>query len=1056
MRQRQRRLALAALAVLLGLGLAGGLVALWPDAALDVRLLWRSTLNRQSQPLVRVGLYENEPKVYTQADGEPAGLFVDLLEAIAAHEGWRLRYQRCEWQDCLAMLRGGQLDLMPDVAYSSERMRLYDFNEVSVASSWSQVYSHPELKVHALADLEGHRIAILVGGVQEAFFDRLMAMNRLEYVALSVGSLEQGYAAVHAGQADAVVTNSFFAARNANRYRLRETPILFLPSNLYFATGRGRNADLLAAIDVHLSAWRHDAESVYYKALHHAMALPPEVLWPPWLGWSLASLMGGLVLLAGLSLLLRWQVNQRTRALLASTRALEAQRGRLERGETDVREEEVVRKDGRRFWVRITARAVDPRDHGKGTVAVIQDISDERAALAEMQRAKSLAESATRMKSEFLANMSHEIRTPINAVLGMQYLALRHPDLPETVRDQLDKAQREARALLGVINDILDFSRIEAGKIELEQIAFKLDEVLARVTDSLGLQAEQKGLKLSIRYDSPIPARLRGDPLRLGQVLLNLCGNAVKFTAQGEVELSLRCLEQHAEELTLQACVRDTGIGMTPEAQAGLFQQFSQADQTTTRRFGGSGLGLAISKRLVALMGGRLWVDDSRPGFGSTFCFTARLGRVAPRQRHAAAEGLVCEPGLASASSSLLPVAGLPSASGSSAARLANARLLLVEDNAINREFGAELLRAEGMRVDEACDGAEALHQVQHAAYDLVLMDIQMPVMDGLEATRRIRALAESTGEARYRRLPIVAMTAMARAQDIEESKAAGMSDHLSKPVVPEQLLAVVRRWITPVAASADAETTADAGAHAGANAEAGGASRPGDVAAVDGLADPGMTADTAMTDGSDSDGARAHVRARGRGLPPELERLNALDVRAGIHRIGGRVAAYAEQLRRFRDHYADAADRLERLQARATPEKAAAFCHALKGVTGNLGATVLFEQLTALDARLKQGQPPEPERREQLRAALADVLDAIEQVLAWLSAEPDPTRRPTFGSKDSASAANNAPRAGQTAGAAPCVRSGAASAVGVSARARRRPGRGRGTTHDPARRPGG
>jgi len=1136
----RKRLWLVALVAVMGLAL--GLVLAW---------LWSPLDEGERPPLVRVGLYENEPKIYTGADGQPAGLFVELIGAVAAAEGWQLSYVPCAWNACLALLRDGQLELMPDVAYSSERAQELDFNEVSVAASWSQVYSHPDLKILSLADLEGRRVAVLAGGVQEAFLERLMQASGLEYQSLPVLALEQGYALVQTGQADVVVTNSFFAARNASRYRLRETPILFLPSNLYFATARGRHPHLLDTIDEYLSAWRHAADSVYHKALHRAMALPPEVLLPPWLRWSLPSLIGVLLILGGLSLLLRWQVNQRTRDLLATTRKLQHQRAHLEeavaersgelqaifdsanvgilllknrvmvrcnqrmeamfgysegelrdkptriwyvddaswervgregylpvwRGETDIREQEVVRKDGSRFWVRMAARAVDPRDRRKGTVAVIQDITDERAAMAEMERAKSLAESATRMKSDFLANMSHEIRTPINAILGMQYLALRQPELPGSVRYHLKKAQSAAQALLGVINDILDFSRIEAGKISLERVEFDLDEVLQRVTDSVGLQAEGHGVELLIRHDPEVPPLLIGDPLRFGQVLLNLCGNAVKFTEQGEVELSLRCLERRGDRLKLQACVRDTGIGMTPEVQAGLFQQFNQADQSTTRRFGGSGLGLAISKRLAALMGGRIWIEDSRPGRGSTLCFTAQMGiadqgrpsrreqilsGLAPllagvralvvddnaaareilsddlerlgltvetanhghaalevlasaavpfdlllldwqmpgmlgdevtarirtnarlalqpkvimvtayghagvfrRAKEAGVDGFLIKPVAPSTLldtlltvlgyARLLPESGSDAAAGKVGAglselkrRFQGARLLLVEDNEINREFALELLHGEGLVVDAVSEGANALERVQRQHYDLVLMDIQMPVMDGLEATRRIRALAESSGDSRYREMPIIAMTAMAMAQDIEKSKAAGMNDHISKPVMPEKLFAVLERWLEQSGAEPLQPVSSEAPAQ------------------------PDVE------------------------LPPELSRLISLDARAGVHRIGGRLDAYRAQLRRFHEHYADAANELEQLIDRGAIADAEAFCHGLKGVAGNLGATELFEQLCLVDAELKQARLPVAEQLEGMRAALVQVLAEIDQTLAESGASGSSGMSPT------------------------------------------------------------
>ncbi|BBA35844.1 histidine kinase [Methylocaldum marinum] len=380
-----------------------------------------------------------------------------------------------------------------------------------MAGSWSQVYSSPRLKVTSLADLAGKRVALLEGGIQQSFFAQLMAAGNFDYRPVPVTSLDQAYAAVASGKADAVVTNSFFAAHNGPRYKLRETPIVFLPSNLYFATGNGRNADLLERIDEHLTAWWRSDSSIYFDALHRAMAAPPETLIPIWALWSLAGLGGGLLLMAAISLLLRRQVEHRTRELAATARELESQRANLEH--------------------LVAART------------------------AELVAAKEEAERLTRVKSDFLANMSHEIRTPMNAILGMLYLALKS-DLPTSLRNQLGKAQAAARSLLGIINDILDFSKIEAGKLNVEQVEFGLDAALEQLADTVGYQAEHKGIELLIRHDPSIPERLIGDPLRLGQILLNLCGNAVKFTERGEVELAFHRLDSDDTGITLEVCVR--------------------------------------------------------------------------------------------------------------------------------------------------------------------------------------------------------------------------------------------------------------------------------------------------------------------------------------------------------------------------------------------------------------------------------------------------------------------------------------------------------------------
>ncbi|MCK6426546.1 MAG: response regulator [Burkholderiaceae bacterium] len=1000
-------------------------------AAWQLDLRWPGATDRR---VVTVGLYENAPKIYTGADRRPAGLFVALLEAVARAEGWSLRYRACEWSDCLAQLQAGQLDLMPDVAFSDERAQRFDFHRVSAASSWSQVYSRRDLRVATLADLAGRRVALLEGGIQQQFFTQLMTGTKFDFQPVQVASLDEGYAAVVAGQADAVVTNSFFAARNGARYDLQETPIVFQPSNLYFAAGKGRNADLLDRIDAHLSAWRHEADSVYYRALYRAMAAPSPPSLPRWLWGALALAAAGLLLLGAMTLLLRRQVAQRTRALLASTQALQAERANLE--------------------------------------------SQVAARTAELRASKEEAERLTQVKSEFLANMSHEIRTPMNAVLGMLYLAQKEEMAP-ALRNRIAKAQGAAQALLGIVNDILDISRIEAGRMQLEEVEFGLEAVLEQLSDAVAFQAEQKGLEFLIRYDPAIPTRLIGDPLRLGQVLLNLCGNAVKFTSQGEIELALRCLRLGPADVTIQVNVRDTGMGMDAQAQQRLFEKFSQADQTTTRRFGGAGLGLAICKNLVALMGGRLWVEDSQPGQGTTMSFTAQLriaeGALAKRLELAEQAGpllqglrvLVVDDNrvsleilsgmlryfrleVATATSGAAALAALRDAAeapfdlvlmdwrmpgmngdettrrlhadgaiarqpkvvmvtaygredvlrlaeqagvdgflikpvspsslldtvlsvlgrgrifradaagrSSSAAppavptgRIAGARLLLVEDNDINREFATELLRSEGIQVDEAVDGEQALHQVQQQDYDGVLMDLQMPVMDGLEAARRIRALAQQPGGERFATLPMIAMTALAMPQDVEASRAAGMNDHVTKPIVPERLLATLQRWVRPPAA------------------------RPAARAA---------------------EGASAAPPAAppGRALPADLAALTCVDALEGVRRIGGKADAYRKQLLRFRERYADAIAELRQLTVTEGVRQAEERCHALKGVAGNLGAHALYRQVTEIDDQLKQGRPAQAQALDQAQALLQQLMQEIDGLARSAPPPPPPPAEP-------------------------------------------------------------
>ena len=445
-----------------------------------------------------------------------------------------------------------------------------------------------------------------------------------------------------------------------------------------------------------------------------------------------------------------------------------------------------VRRDGTTATVEIHENLIrDLRGNIVGIRSALLDITERKRAEQEARRhaqeiqrkneelkaALAAAHEATQLRSRFLANMSHEVRTPLNGVLGMSQLLLGTALEPKQ-REYVEGLRDSAEDLLRLISDILEISEVEAGKLKFECIPFDPVLMIQEVATALAPRAQAKSLELTWSTDSALPRVVRGDPGRLRQILMNLTGNALKFTEQGEVAIWAEPAGQSLQTVTARFSVRDTGIGIASEQQSRLFQSFVQGDGSSTRKYGGTGLGLAISRQLVEMMGGQIGVQ-SQPGRGSLFWFTA----VFQRQE-------ALHPEQAQAASSRLP---MPEPNR----QAAPCRLLLAEDNPVNQKIALRMLERAGYRADAVSDGKHALAALAQAQYDLVLMDVQMPEMDGFEATAEIRRL-----EGALRHTPIIAMTANAMAGDRERCLSAGMDDYISKPVRVQELCEVVRRWV--------------------------------------------------------------------------------------------------------------------------------------------------------------------------------------------------------------------------------------------------------------------
>ena len=586
------------------------------------------------------------------------------------------------------------------------------------------------------------------------------------------------------------------------------------------------------------------------------------------------------------------------------------------------------RKNGSSFPVEMSIYHDEARD-GRAArfVGFGVDITQRKGYEQELREAKEAAEAASRAKSDFIANMSHEIRTPMNAIIGMSHLALKNSPAPR-LTNYLTKIQASGQHLLGIINSILDLSKIEAGKLDIEQSEFDLEQVLETIDTLLGEKARDKGLEMFFDIGPDVPRNLIGDPLRIGQILLNYGSNAVKFTEHGEICVSVRVRELAEKEAVLCFSVRDTGIGLSGDQQRQLFQLFQQADTSTTRKYGGTGLGLAISKRLAGLMGGDVGVE-STPGEGSTFWFTVQVG-IGAEKKHS----LLPDDNIGVCNLSASPLE-------ERVATISGARILLVEDNEINQEVAFELLTDAGLLVDIAENGRIALGKISRTHYELVLMDIQMPVMDGLIATVEIRK------NRAWSKLPIVAMTANAMQQDRAACLAVGMDDHIAKPIEPDQLWRTLLKWIKP---------------------------RKHKVSAI--MEEP-------LAESQDKDF-------------PDI--IIGIDLTLGLRRVMGKKERFLSMLNRFSASHRGAAKEIRSALDDDDCETAERLAHTIKGLSGSIAAGTLQNCAANLEQAIRESRS-----RETIDSLLLLFEGTLDKLIAELDLKlpPNPDATPVMPKMD-------------------------------------------------------
>ena len=896
-----------------------------------------------------------------------------MLHHISEKEGWTIEYWSGSWAECLDRLIKGEIDLMPDMAWSSERAQLFDFSNETVLSNWSEIYVPHDSSIRTILDLNGKKVALVKKDIVGIVFSHLVDDFHLSVSIIEVATLKDVFESIHNKNSDAGIISHFYGAVESHKYDVDKTHIVLHPYDLRFAMLKNRRPQIMAVLNRHLNALKKDNSSYYYQLFDQWFGMGPgKRKIPKWAVFLFgATVTMGLLFLL-FTLVLQKRVNMATRELRLKNKALikemtkrkKAQKKRdqsesklkeaqatahmghwdfhIPDGKLDLSDEtyrifglkpqsirpmpetflklthpedrqltlntykelmgrgidldliyRIIRKDSQVRVVHAKGRMEkDSRGNPLRAYGILRDITQ----IKQYETEKNEAIASNMAKSYFLANMSHEIRTPMNSVIGFLELVLEDRSLSEIHRKHISTAHISAKGLLKLINDILDFSKLESGKLIIESRPFNLIQLVFSVVDTMAIKAEEKGLELHTSIHSSLSGAYLQDPYRIRQILFNLISNAIKFTESGHVNVIVNPGE--TADL-LHFIIEDTGIGMNKEEVGRIFEPFVQADITFTRKFGGTGLGTTISRQLVEMMGGKIWVE-SREREGSKFHFTIQ----------APATNLVPE------------IHGPEETQHPSNKPGRRFKVLLAEDVETNADLARIRLEARGHDMVIAKDGIEAVEIFKKGGIDLILMDVQMPGMNGLEATRRIRDMEAGTKD----RIPIIALTASVMDAQKKECMEVGMDAVVSKPIKFAKLFSVMEHVVP--------QNVGQAG--------------------------------------------REKMKETDRDFRQSDSGLKALDLNSGIQ-MWGDTRAFVKALNHFSRDHESAARNITSLLVNGDIANGRMAAHKLKGASGNLSMPEVFRITSEMDRALAENRINDarklcPGLEKALETALASI----------------------------------------------------------------------------------